>query len=207
MCPTCLEVIRAHAHVTENESIEDRPYPDEEDGYNKVAGSALLCGGSYCADPPQRVVWTRPDGTETIASFLTTSEATRSIAGVLQWDPGIQELMGESPGSMTPDEVVSEYEYNCFSTSGKFVRRTLALRTDTLVPLHEELSHGYIEKVVQEYRMYVDPPASEEDIEGRTLWRVTPSGMGPDYAGSGDTFQAAVLDAVWRVDGLIPLRK
>jgi len=50
VCASCLQVIRSIAHIIEGESEEDRPFPEEDDAWNRAKDSGLLCGGYHCKE-------------------------------------------------------------------------------------------------------------------------------------------------------------
>lgn len=52
VCAYCQSVLRAHAHVIEGESEEDRPHPGPDDHFEQVEGAGLFCGGKKCDHPP-----------------------------------------------------------------------------------------------------------------------------------------------------------
>jgi len=127
VCDQCLREIRAHAHIIEGESLEDRPLPSIEDAWDRVEGSGLLCGGDHCGNPPQLVVWTR-EGHRSARRFPSTMDASMTISGVLQWDPGVEPRV-TAEGPLTPDEIVDLYEALDERSSGEFLRLDLHPRT------------------------------------------------------------------------------
>ena len=130
VCPDCLREIRGVVHVIEGESDEDRPYPSIEDAWDRVEGSGGLCGGDHCENPPQLVVWTRPDGHRSARRFESTMDASMTISGVVQWDPGLSEQGTKEV--LTPDEIIDRYEALRVKSTGEFLR--LDLDADTCEP-------------------------------------------------------------------------
>jgi len=134
VCPDCLRELRAHAHVIEGESLEDRPMPSVNDAWDQVEGCAGLCGGDHCEDPPERVVWTKADGSVSVRDFESTMDASMTISGVVQWDPGLSERGTQEV--LTPDEIIEAYEALEVHSSGDFLR--LGLDPDTGEPVMPE---------------------------------------------------------------------
>ena len=127
VCNYCLREIGAHAYNIEGLGEEDRPYPSIEDAWDEVEGCDGFCGGSYCANPPQRVVWTKADGTAQAQNFPSTGYADVVIAGIVQWAPDLQR-----PNELerTPEETVEAYEMYATAGSGWSLGQFLRLDLD-----------------------------------------------------------------------------
>jgi hypothetical protein len=124
VCPECLRTIRAHAHVIEDESEEDRPHPAIDDAWDQVEGSGLLCGGDHCDDPPQEITWNTPDGSVKTRLFPSTSMASFFISGIVQLDPALSENL-----YISRNEIIELYEALEVKSCGTFVRRDLDSHT------------------------------------------------------------------------------
>ena len=132
VCSECLHEIRARAYVIEGEGWEDRPMPSVMDAWNCVVDNEFLCGGDHCENLPQRVIWTKTDGSVDVRVFGSTADASEYISGIVQW---AEEIVGlTSVGELTPDEIIDLYENLDTRPLGSFVRQGIDPLSGELLP-------------------------------------------------------------------------
>ena len=192
VCPKCLREIRAHAHIIEGESEEDRPHPSIDDAWDQVEGCAGFCGGDHCKNPPQRVYWTKPDGTVQTLNFVSKSAASFVIANIVQWQEA--SMQGDLSCNMVcylrddPDSLIEAYEDLSSHPLGEFLRLNRDPDTgEPMMPGYADL-HDHGERIS-------GPPVPLEVLYHGVLFIVEIVPI-PNYAG---------VSGQWSVRPKVPL--
>ena len=152
VCPECLREIRAHAHIIEGESEEDRPHPAIGDAWDRVEGCDGFCGGNRCENPPQRVYWTSVLRVS-VRDFPSTMDASMTISSIVQWDAGL--IKQTSAETMTPDEINDAYEALLVKSSGHFLRLNLDPDTGKPIMPGADFLHSHADCIENHTTSYV----------------------------------------------------
>lgn len=124
VCLYCQAQLRAHAHLIEGESEEDRPHPEPDDHFEQVSGAGLFCGGSKCDHPPSVETCDKCGSTRLV---VFSAKCGDLFSGIDLATGKVYGYWSDEPGSYVPEGVLGGGDYvggklclECGKWQGKF---------------------------------------------------------------------------------------